>query len=140
MLINVFFIVDGVLHHFYSGIPEHMEHFNLLFFGVHGNHDLVPVMWISVLLAVAALVLLLVPRWRTNTRLLPLACAMVFISLWLDKGFALLLGGFVPSPFGEATHYSPSLPEWTVAVGIWALGALMITVLYKITISVQEKV
>jgi molybdopterin-containing oxidoreductase family membrane subunit len=139
MLINVFFVLMELFTAFYSRIPEHVEHFQLLFFGLEGNHQLVPVMWVSVLFSLAALVLLLVPRWRTDRRLLPLACVLVFVSLWLDKGFALLLGGFVPSPLGEATRYSPTMPEWTVAVGIWALGALMITVLYKITISVQEE-
>jgi molybdopterin-containing oxidoreductase family membrane subunit len=139
MVVNVFFILMELFTAFYSGIPEHVEHFQLLLFGLEGNNQLVPVMWISLVMAAAALVLLVTPRYRTNSRLLPLACGLVFLSLWLDKGFALLLGGFVPSPLGEATRYSPSLPEWTVAVGIWAMGALMITVLYKIAISVQEQ-
>jgi molybdopterin-containing oxidoreductase family membrane subunit len=64
---------------------------------------------------------------------------LVFISLWLDKGFALLIGGFVPSPLGVVARYTPTLNEWTVAAGIWATGALMITVLYKIMLSIQEE-
>ena len=96
-------------------------------------------MWLSVLLSLAALALLLVPRWRTDMRLLTWACVLVFVSLWLDKGFALLIGGFVPSPLGEVARYTPTLNEWTVAVGIWALGALMITVLYKIMLSIREE-
>jgi len=124
---------------FYSQIPSHMEHFEYLFFGLDGNYQLVPWMWLSVLLSLAALPLLLVPRWRTDTRLLTWACVLVFISLWLDKGFALLIGGFVPSPLGAVARYVPTLNEWTVAAGIWATGALMITVLYKIMLSVREE-
>ncbi len=140
MVINVFFVLMEVFTTFYSQIPSHMEHFDYLFFGLDGNYQMVPVMWLSVLFALVSLVMLLVPRWRTDTRLLTWACVLVFFSLWLDKGFALLIGGFVPSPFGEVARYTPTLNEWTVAIGIWALGALMITVLYKIMLSVQEEV
>jgi molybdopterin-containing oxidoreductase family membrane subunit len=140
MVINVFFVLMEVFTTFYSQIPSHMEHFEYVFFGLDGNYQMVPVMWLSVLFALVALVMLLVPRWRTDTRLLTWACVLVFFSLWLDKGFALLIGGFVPSPFGAVARYTPTLNEWTVAVGIWALGALMITVLYKIMLSVQEEV
>jgi len=51
----------------------------------------------------------------------------------------LLIGGFVPSPLGVVARYTPTLNEWTVAAGIWATGALMITVLYKIMLSIQEE-
>jgi molybdopterin-containing oxidoreductase family membrane subunit len=139
MLINVFFVLMEVFTTFYSQIPSHVEHFQYLFFGLDGDYRLVPVMWLSVVLSLAALVVLLVPRWRTNTRLLMWACISVFVSLWLDKGFALLIGGFVPSPLGEVVRYMPNLHEWTVAAGIWAIGALMITVLYKIMLSVREE-
>jgi molybdopterin-containing oxidoreductase family membrane subunit len=139
MVINVFFVLMEVFTIFYSQIPSHKEHFEYLFFGLDGNYQLVPLMWLSVLLSLAALTLLLVPRWRTDTRLLTWACVLVFISLWLDKGFALLIGGFVPSPLGVVARYTPTLNEWTVAAGIWATGALMITVLYKIMLSIQEE-
>ena len=124
---------------FYSRIPSHLEHFQLLFFGLDGDYQLVPWMWMSVVLSLAALALLLVPRWREDMRLLTWACVLVFVSLWLDKGFALLVGGFVPSPLGEVARYTPTLNEWTVTVGIWAIGALMITVLYKIMLSIREE-
>jgi Ni/Fe-hydrogenase subunit HybB-like protein len=139
MLINAFFVLMEVFTTFYSRIPSDTEHFKYLFFGLDGNYQLVPWTWLSVLFSVAALILLMVPRWRTDTRLLTWACVLVFASLWLDKGFALLVGGFVPSPLGAVVRYTPSLHEWTVAVGIWALGALMITVLYKIMLSVREE-
>jgi len=139
MLINVFFVLMEVFTTFYSQIPSHVEHFQLLFFGLDGDYQLVPWMWLSVVLSLAALALLLVPRWRTDMRRLTWACVLVFVSLWLDKGFALLLGGFVPSPLGEVARYTPTLNEWTVTVGIWAIGALMITVLYKIMLSIREE-
>jgi molybdopterin-containing oxidoreductase family membrane subunit len=64
----------------------------------------------------------------------------VFASLWIDKGLGLIVGGFVPSPLGAVTSYTPSLPEVLIVLGIWALGFLMVTVFYKIALSVREEV
>jgi [DsrC]-trisulfide reductase subunit P len=71
---------------------------------------------------------------------LPVACLCVFFSLWLDKGLGLIVGGFVPSPLDTVTTYTPTLPEWSIVMGIWAIGALLITVFYKIALSVHEEV
>jgi Ni/Fe-hydrogenase subunit HybB-like protein len=138
-VLNVFFVLVEAFTVFYSRIPEHMEHFEYLFFGLDGNYHLVPWMWMSVLFSLIALVLLLVPGWRKNHRLLPWACALVFVSLWLDKGLGMIVGGFVPSPLGAITQYTPTLPEWSIVLAVWAIGAFLITVFYKITLSVREE-
>ncbi len=138
MVVNVFFVLMELFTVFYSGIPEHQEHFKYLFVGLEGHGSLVPWMWTSVLLAVASLVLLLVPRFRHDEKILAVACVTVFLSLWIDKGIGLIVGGFVPSPLGAVTEYAPTLPEISIALGIWAVGFLMITVFYKITLSVRE--
>ena len=138
MLLNVFFILLEVFTAFYSQIPDHMEPFEYLFFGLDGHGALVPWMWLSVLFAVVALVLLLVPRWRASERLLASACVLVFLSLWIDKGLGLIIGGFIPSPLGAVTEYSPTLIETGIALGVWAVGFLMVTIFYKITLAVRE--
>ena len=138
LAINIFHILAEVFTAFYSEIPAHEEHFKYLFIGLNGDRRLVPWMWLSVLLSWVALTLLLVPKWRTNIRLLVVACACVFVSIWLDKGLGLIVGGLAPSPLGAVTRYVPTLPESTIVLGIWASGALMITVFYKITLSVWE--
>ncbi|MGB8494389.1 MAG: NrfD/PsrC family molybdoenzyme membrane anchor subunit [Candidatus Acidiferrum sp.] len=137
-VINVFLVLVETFTVFYSRIPEHMQHFQYVFLGLDGNYHLAPWMWLSVLLSVSALVLLLVPKWRHSPRLLPVACVFVFVSLWLDKGLGLIVGGFTPSPLGALTTYTPTLPEATIVLGVWAIGALMITVFYKIALSVRE--
>jgi len=137
--INIFFSLAEVFTAFYSEIPAHEEHFEYLFIGLNGDRHLVPWMWLSVLLSWVALALLLVPKWRTNIRLLVVACVCVFVSIWLDKGLGLIVGGMVPSPLGAVTRYVPTLPESTIVLGIWASGALMITVFYKITLSVWKE-
>ncbi|MBI4875144.1 MAG: polysulfide reductase NrfD [Acidobacteria bacterium] len=137
MAINVFFILMELFTAFYSQIPDHMEPFLYMFVGLEGRTALVPWMWTSVLLAVASLVLLLVPAWRGNPRILAATCGMVFLSLWIDKGIGLIVAGFVPAPLGAVTEYFPTLPEVSITLGIWALGVLMVTVLYKIALSVR---
>jgi molybdopterin-containing oxidoreductase family membrane subunit len=138
MILNVFFLLMELFTSFYSRIPEHMEHFQYLFAGLEGHGPLVPWMWTSVILAGISLVLLIVPRTRNNEGILPVTCGIVFLSLWIDKGLGLIVGGFVPSPLGMVAEYTPTLPEILITLGIWALGFLMITVFYKITLSVRE--
>jgi molybdopterin-containing oxidoreductase family membrane subunit len=138
MSISVFFVLLELFTVFYSGIPEEMEHFRYLFVGLDGERHLAPWMWISVAAAIVALVLLLVPRLRAKDTLLAAAAVLVFGSLWIEKGLGLIVGGFVPSPLGSVTRYSPTPPEWAIVLGVWAIGALMITVFYKITVSVRE--
>jgi molybdopterin-containing oxidoreductase family membrane subunit len=138
MIVNVFFVLMEVFTVFYSGIPEHMEHFRFLFAGLEGQSSLVPWMWTSAILAALSLVLLIVPRFRNSDRVLAATCGMVFLSLWIDKGLGLIVGGFVPSPLGAVTSYAPTLPEISITAAVWAIGFLMITVFYKITLSVRE--
>jgi Ni/Fe-hydrogenase subunit HybB-like protein len=138
MILNVFFLLMEIFTAFYSRIPEHMEHFHYLFLGLEGHNALVPWMWTSVVLAVIGLVLLITPGTRNSETILPITCVIVFVSLWIDKGLGLIVGGFVPSPLGAVTEYAPTLPEISITLGIWALGFLMITIFYKIALSVRE--
>lgn len=139
LTINVFFLLVETFTVFYSRIPEHMEHFEFLFAGLGGNQSLMPWMWLSALFPFIALALLLVPAWRTNTALLPVACILVIVSLWIEKGLGLMIGGFVPSSLGAVTQYTPTMPEWCIVFGVWAIGALLITIFFKITLSVRKE-
>jgi Ni/Fe-hydrogenase subunit HybB-like protein len=138
MAISVFLLLMEVFTAFYSRIPEHMEHFRYLFAGLDGHDKLVPWMWTSALLALISLILLFVPAMRRNEKTLAVTCGMVFLSLWIDKGLGLIVGGFIPAPSGAIMEYAPTLPEIAITVGIWALGVLMVTVFYKIALSVRE--
>jgi molybdopterin-containing oxidoreductase family membrane subunit len=140
MAINVFFVLMEVFTTLYGNVPEDVEHFRFLFLGLPGNRTLVPWMWASALLSVAALVLLINPRTRHDEKTLAVACVSVFVGLWIEKGLGLIIAGFVPSPFGTVTPYSPTLPEVGIAVGIWAVGALLVTVFYRIALSVRGEV
>lgn len=143
MFANVFLLGLEFFTAFYSNIPGHMHPFHYLYMGIeeHGHYygKLVPLMWISSILAVISLLLLIVPDFRKNERILAVACAALFISLWIDKGFGLVIGGFVPNMFEKITEYWPTLPETVITLGVWAVGFLVLTMLYKVAISVREE-
>ncbi|MBM4135495.1 MAG: menaquinol oxidoreductase [Nitrospira sp.] len=140
MILNVLFLGFEFFTAFYSQIPGHMHSFVYLYTGLHGYSQLVPIMWLSSILAVVALFLLIFPQFRKNESLLAIACMATFFSLWIDKGFGLVVGGFVPSPLEKITEYWPTLPETLITLAVWAIGFLVLTILYKIAVSVKEEV
>ena len=90
--------------------------------------------------AVVGTVLLTLPGVRREESILAAACIIVFVSLWIDKGFCLVVAGFIPSPVATITDYVPSLFEVIVTIGVWAMGFLILTVLYKIAVSIKEEI
>jgi molybdopterin-containing oxidoreductase family membrane subunit len=139
MFANVFLLGLEFFTAFYSGIPGHQHPFVYLYKGLDGHAEIVPLMWTSTVFAAISLVMLWVPGIRKNEGSLVLACIMLFISLWIDKGFGLIIGGFVPNPFEEVNPYWPTYPETMITVGVWAIGFLVLTFLYKIAIEVREQ-
>jgi len=137
MLANIFFILMEIFTAFYSNIPEHIDHFKFLFVGLQGNTLMVPWMWASSILAVIAALLLVIPKSRNNTTTLGIACVAVFLSIWIDKGMGMIVAGFTPSPLHVVVDYWPTWPELFISIGIYAIGLLMITGLYKIALSVR---
>ncbi|UCE79482.1 MAG: polysulfide reductase NrfD [Nitrospiraceae bacterium] len=140
MLTNVFFLGLEFFTAFYSGIPGHIHTFEYLYAGIEGHDKLVPLMRISSVLAVVAVFLLIFPKIRANETMLALASVAVFISLWIDKGFGLVVGGFIPNMFEKVVEYWPTGLELLISLGVWAIGLLVLTALYKIAISVKEEV
>ena len=140
MCVNVFFVLMELFTAAYSDIPEHLEHFKFMYLGLEGNTTLVPFMWVSSILAVLSLVVLLIPKMRKKESMLAVACVMVFLSLWIDKGLALIVTGFIPSVLGSIPTYLPTATELLISLGIYSLGLLIVTVLYKIALSVRGDV
>jgi len=139
MVINFFFVLVEMFTGLYSDMPEHLHHFQYLFLGYAGKSALVPWMWTSQLLGLGVLILLLLPKIRNNLSWLAVLCAGVIFSLWIEKGLTLVVAGFVPNPLGEVTEYWPTLPEGLITLGVYAIGFLVLTGLYKIAVSVREQ-
>ncbi|MCP3898897.1 MAG: menaquinol oxidoreductase, partial [Desulfobacteraceae bacterium] len=140
LIANVFFFLCEVFVVYYSNIPGHLSHIQYLFFGLHGHNALVPWMWTSIILMLTGIVLLLIPWLRNNEFLLPFTCIMIIIGTWIDKSLGMISGGFVPSPLHHVTEYAPTFPEVMITIGIFALGGLILTVLFKLATTVKEEV
>ena len=139
MYLNVFFLLLEIFTAFYSGMTEHTLHFQFLYIGLEGNYTLVPWMWFSAVLAVISLILLTIPKLREKEILLLIASITVFLSIWIDKGLGMVVAGFTPSPLGHVTPYWPTAVEFLISLGIFGLGMLVITGLYKIALSVRRQ-
>jgi molybdopterin-containing oxidoreductase family membrane subunit len=96
-------------------------------------------MWTSQLLALGALVGLLFPKVRRNEKWLAVLCGAVILAIWIEKGLGLVVTGFIPNPMDKVVEYAPTLPEGLVTLGVYGIGFLILTVLYKIAISVRER-
>jgi molybdopterin-containing oxidoreductase family membrane subunit len=138
--VNVFFFLCEVFVAFYSNIPEHMDHIKYLFVGLHGHGAYVPWMWASMILMLIGIILTVNPITRKNEGVLAVACVVIFLGTWIDKGLGMIAGGFTPSPLHEINEYIPSLPEIGIALGVWAMGFLVMTALFKIAVSVKEEI
>jgi hypothetical protein len=120
ILINLLMLVSEVFTEFYTG-GSHTSAAHYLYFGLHGHNALVPWIWSSVAMTVAADPAAAAPgleqppdaehRLRAGVR------------RHLDrKGMGMIIPGFVPSTLHEMVEYVPSLIEWKIMAGIWALG------------------
>src|SRR3990170_7046573 len=139
MFASVFFLGLEFFTAFYSQIPGHMESFVYLYKGLEGHTEVVPLMWTSSVLAVVSLGMLLFPGIRRREGLLAFAAVALFTSLWIDKGFGLIIGGFVPNMMNQVRPYWPTMPESLIALGVWSVGFFVLTILYKVAVSVREE-
>jgi Ni/Fe-hydrogenase subunit HybB-like protein len=135
VLLNLFMLGSELFTALYTG-GAHAAAVKYLFFGMHGKHALVPYIWTAVALNVTSAVLLLSPRVRTHRRWLLAACACAFVGVYLEKGMGLIVPGFIPSTLHELVEYTPTITEWKLTAGIWALGLLVLTVLVKVGLAV----
>ncbi|KJS90719.1 sulfate reduction electron transfer complex DsrMKJOP subunit DsrP [Desulfosporosinus sp. BICA1-9] len=139
MIANVFFYGLEFFTAFYSNIPEAKAPLKYLFVGLEGHTRLVPFMWTATILAFVGIGLLLFPSTRKNDKILSLALVAIIAANWIDKGMGLVIGGFIPNPFDRVTEYVITYTEISVTLGVYAIGMLLLTILYKIAISVREQ-
>jgi len=132
---NLFLFGAEVFKEFYSG-TMHMAPLQYMYFGLHGHARLVPWLWAALIFNLIAFVLFLSTRARENPVTLNLACSLVILGVYIEKGMGLVIPGFVPGALGEIYEYSPTNHEIIITIGIWALGALLYTLMLKFAIPV----
>ncbi len=139
LAVSIFFFLVELFTGLYSDIPSHVDHFRYLFYGIGEHTALVNWMWLSQIMAFGSLLALLFPGVRKNHKLLAVLCVAIISAIWIEKGLGMIIAAFVPNVFHEVVEYSPTRPELLIGIGVYAIGGFMLTVFYKIAVSVREE-
>src|SRR5271157_6413179 len=131
LLVNLFLLLVELFTTLYGAIPSDVSHLKYLLVGIDGHRALVPWTWLSMALMGASALALLSKTFRQKDALLAMVCVAIVVGVWIDKGLGLVVPGFIPSPLGDVTEYGPTLPEILIVTGVWAFGALLVTLLYR---------
>lgn len=134
--VNLIMLISELFKEFYAHTHHSMGAY-YLFFGLGEKTALVPWIWTSITMNVIATTVLTFHKLRKNYTLLYASCIMLFIAIWIEKGFGLIVPGFIPGQWGKIVEYTPTLIEVGVTVGIWSLGAFIFTILSKVAIAIE---
>lgn len=141
LLANLFTIMSEIFTLGWAK-TSHWATMKYLLFGIeHGGHTynlLTPLMWVAILLEVAGAVLLLHPRTRYKLRTLSIGSAAALGGVFLEKGIILFMAVFIISPLGQVYEPTFTVPGVVMAVTLWALGALVFTLLAKAAIGIRS--
>jgi Ni/Fe-hydrogenase subunit HybB-like protein len=134
--VNLVMILSEVFKEFYFP-THHSLNAQYLFFGIGEATALVSWIRTSIFLNIIATGILMIHPLRKNPRWLVVACIVLFVAIWMDKGMGLVIPGFVPSPLGEIVEYRASWVEFTVTAGIWAFGLFVFTILVRAALPIE---
>jgi molybdopterin-containing oxidoreductase family membrane subunit len=135
MFVNLFLLGAELFKETYSA-TEHLLYTQYVWTGLGDRRALVPLSWTALACSLVAFLILLVPATRRRRATLNLGCVLVWIGVYLEKGFLLVVAGFTPDALGEVYPYAPSLTELSVAAGVFGAGFLVFTVLVKIAVPI----
>lgn len=135
MFIYLFFTVSEFFKEFYSD-TEHIVYWNYLLMGVERNREIIVYSWSSIAMGVIAFILFLIPKTRKNLLTLNIGAVLIYFSVYLEKGIALIVPGFTPDVLGQYFFYVPSETEIRTAVMIFSTGTLLFIFTSKIAIAI----
>jgi Ni/Fe-hydrogenase subunit HybB-like protein len=135
MFIYLFFTIAELFKEFYSG-TEHILYWKYLLFGLGDHKEIVLYSWSSIIMGFIAFILFLIPQTRKNFVTLNIGAVLIYGSVYVEKGIALIIPAFTPDVLGQIYVYTPSMTEIRTAVMIFSIGFLLFTFLSKIAISI----
>ena len=136
MAINLFLLGAEFFKELYSD-THHLSPLRYLYVGLHGKGALVSWIWFATGCNVVAFILFIIPASRKNFATLNLGCVLIILGIWIEKGIGLIIPAFIPAPLGEVWEYIPTTIEILVAMGIWSIGLLILTVILKIILPIE---
>ncbi len=137
MFLNLFLLGAEIFKEYYSH-TEHLLYTQYFWSGLGPHTTLVKYAWGGLAASICAFFIFLVPRWRRNMILLNIGCALIYFSVYIEKGMGLVIPGMTPDTLGEIYEYKPTLVEWGVTAGIYGIGFLVFTVLVKLAVPIME--
>lgn len=137
-IINLLMLFSEIFKEFY--FPTHHSISAIyLFFGIDGHNSLVPWIWTSVSVNLAATLVLAFNPGKNNPKVLLPACAFLFVAVWMEKGIGLIVPGLIPSPLGEIVDYLPTWVELGVTLGVLCLGITVVTWLVRTALIIEQR-
>lgn len=130
MFVDLFFLFVEIMTTFWpaSTTPGHAMRLEMLLWGKYAPFFIPQI----TIFGLVPFLLLMNPRTRRNMHIMPVACALVVVGIFI-KRFMLLAMGFGMSPIGPFDNtYVPTLTETLVTMGIWAIGILLFTLAVKL--------
>ncbi len=133
---NLFLFGAELFKEYYSD-THHLVHYQYLFSGLHGKASPIAVYaWISLAFAVISFFLFLIPKTRKAPLTMNVGCVLIYLSVYIEKGIALIIPGFTPDQLGQVYEYVPSMIELRVAAGVFGVGFLLFTLMVKVSVSI----
>ncbi len=137
-IINLVMLFSEIFKEFYT--PTHHSRSAIyLFFGLDGYDALVHWIWTGISMNIIGTVILMLNPGRKNPLINLPAAVLLFFGIWIEKGMGLIIPGFIPSPLGEIVDYTPSWVEISIAFGILSFGILVVTLLVKPALIIEQQ-
>ncbi|MBF0145543.1 MAG: polysulfide reductase NrfD [Magnetococcales bacterium] len=124
--VHLFFLGAELYSHGYPS-AEHARAARHLYLGWMEHNPWTLWIYTGLSLTLLATTIMTHSRSRANPRWQGVACLLALVGLWMEKGLGLVIPGLSPTPLGELASYVPTLTEVRIALGIWALGAMVLT-------------
>jgi len=136
MFLNLFLHGAEAFKEYYSD-TEHLLYTRYWFQGIGEHRTLVPYAWTAVALNFSAFLLFIMPAARRNWVTLNIGCFATYAGCYIDKGMGLIIPGLTPDALGEIYVYFPTMNEFRVAAGVFAIGFLVFTLMLKVAVPIS---
>ncbi|MGA1205104.1 MAG: sulfate reduction electron transfer complex DsrMKJOP subunit DsrP [Opitutales bacterium] len=131
---NLFLFGAEIFKEYYSN-THHLVHYEYLFFGLGGEPSpIAGYAWLSLVFSIVAFLIFLVPATRKNFITMNIGAFLIYASVYVEKGIALIIPGYTPDALGQIYTYTPSATELRVACAIFGIGFLFFTLMVRVAI------